>query len=121
METEIVITPNTPYYGGHTYFMTFRCGNPTLTVSTACKDILERWNKRYMKIVIKPAGRIIEFVFSDIPDGFRVFHQQPWIKGVFKYGINSARLRDELFSLGIEYQRLQLKIDEKNQKFVYEY
>jgi hypothetical protein len=121
METEIVITPKTPYYSGHTYFMTFRDGSPTLTVSTACKSILERWNKKYMKIVIKPAGRLIEFLFSDEPDGFRVFHQQPWIKGVFKYGICSARLRDELLNLGINYQRLQLEIDEKNQKFIYKY
>jgi hypothetical protein len=103
------------------YFINFRNGTPQFTFDISCKNAIKRWGKKYLKVKIDKNERIVEFFLTEEDDGFNVYHCQSWIDGVFAYGINSARLRDELLALPIEYQRLYVAPDEENHKFIYKY
>jgi hypothetical protein len=103
------------------FFINFREKAPQLTFNTDCKSMIKRWNKDYLKVKINKDERIIEFYITDEKDGFRVYSLSQWVTGVFTYGINSARIRDEFSVLGIEFTRLFVTCDEENQRFIYRY
>jgi len=120
---EIVIMSKLPIseYSKGSHFVNFRKGCPQFTFSEPCKRLIKSWNKKFMKIVVKPEERIIEFSFSDDPKGFNVYNKNSWIKGAFANGFNTVVLKRELLSMEINYQRLYLEANSDKMMFTYKF